>query len=125
MPERLANAGIGRVPRSHIAIEIEIEIDITATASVEQQADKSLPAGWVHADLRMARPFGDAWIRKRRTAVLVVPSVVARQEGNALINPQLRISAGSSRARLNPLPEMRDCLAGDELRSRVARVVRS
>lgn len=63
-------------------------IDIAATVSVEQQADKRLPAGWNHADLRMARPFGDAWIRKRRTAALVVPSVVTRREGNVLINPQ-------------------------------------
>ena len=31
--------------------------------------------------------LGDAWIREPRTAVLVVPSVVARREGNVLINP--------------------------------------
>jgi len=36
----------------------------------------------------VARAFGDAWIRERRTAVLLVPSVVARREGNLLINPQ-------------------------------------
>ena len=40
----------------------------------------SLPAGWAHADLSVARAFGNAWIRERRTAVLVVPSVVARKE---------------------------------------------
>jgi RES domain-containing protein len=36
----------------------------------------------------VARAFGDAWIRELRTAVLVVPSVVARREGNVLINPR-------------------------------------
>ncbi len=84
MLECLAHAGIGRVPRSHVAIEIAI----AATVSVELQAEKGLPDGWDHADLRVARAFGDAWIRERRTAVLVVPSVVARREGNVLINPQ-------------------------------------
>ncbi len=54
------------------------------------------------ADLRAARAFGDAWIQQRRTAVLVVPSVVARREGKVLINPQhpdfTRIVAGMPEA---------------------------
>jgi RES domain-containing protein len=82
--ECLAHAGIGRVPRTHVAVAIAI-----AEAVVVERYDESvLLAGWDHADLRVARAFGDAWIRERRTAVLVVPSVVARKEGNVLINPQ-------------------------------------
>ena len=84
MLECLAHAGIGRVPRSHVAIEIAI----AATVRVERHDESSLPAGWDHADLPVARAFGDAWVRERRTAVLVVPSVVARREGNVLLNPQ-------------------------------------
>ena len=84
MLECLAHAGIGRVPRTHLAIEIAIP----AAASVERHDPLSLPAGWDQGDLRAARAFGDAWIRECRTAVLVVPSVVARREGNVLINPQ-------------------------------------
>ena len=84
MLECLAHAGIGRVPRTHVAVEIAI----AAVVTVERQDENSLPVGWDHADLRVARAFGDAWIRERRTAVLVVPSVVARREGNVLINPQ-------------------------------------
>ena len=84
MLEYLAHAGIGRVPRTHVAIEISI----AAAVSVEQHGESSLPAGWDHADLRVASAFGDAWIRERRTAVLVVPSVVARKEMNVLLNPQ-------------------------------------
>ena len=95
MLECLAHAGIGRMPRTHVAIEITIAAGVT----VEQHDDASLPAGWGHADLHVARAFGDAWIRERRTAVLVVPSVVARREGNVLLNPQHpdfgKISAGS------------------------------
>ena len=95
MLECLAHAGIGRMPRTHVAIEIAI----AATVSVEGHDESSLPAGWDHADLRVARAFGDAWIRERRSAVLVVPSVVARREGNLLLNPQhadfKKIVAGS------------------------------
>jgi RES domain-containing protein len=95
MLECLAHAGIGRVPRTHVAIEIAI----AAAVSVERHDEGSLPAGWDHADLRVARAFGDAWIRERRTAVLVVPSVVARREENVLLNLQrtdfMKIVAGS------------------------------
>jgi RES domain-containing protein len=84
-----------RVPRTHVAVAIAI-----ATAvRVEQRDERSLPSGWDHPDLLVARGFGDAWIRERRTAVFMVPSVVARREGNVLINPQhpdfRRIVAGS------------------------------
>lgn len=84
MLECLAHAGIGRMPKTQVAIEIAI----AAAVSVERHGESGLPAGWDHADLRVARAFGDAWIRERRTAVLVVPSVVARRDWNVLLNPQ-------------------------------------
>lgn len=84
MLECLAHAGVGRVPRTHVAIEIAIP----AAVSVEQQGESSLPVGWDRADLHVARAFGDAWIREQRTAVLLVPSVVARREMNVLLNPR-------------------------------------
>ena len=83
MLECLAHAGIGRVPRTHVAVGIAV----AQAVAVERHDASQLPTGWDHADLRVARAFGDAWIRERRTAVLVVPSVVARREGNVLINP--------------------------------------
>lgn len=83
MLECLAHAGIGRIPRTHVAIEITIAPDVR----VETHDEIDLPAGWDHADLLASRAFGDAWIRERRTAVLVVPSVVARKERNVLLNP--------------------------------------
>ena len=84
MLECLAHAGNGRVPRTHVAVGIAI----AEALAVERHDESSLPAGWDHADLRVARAFGDAWIRELRTAVLVVPSVVARRDGNVLINPR-------------------------------------
>ena len=84
MLECLAHAGIGRVPRTHVAVEISIDSGV----EVERHDEISLPVGWDHRDLHVARAFGDAWIRERRTAVLMVPSVVARRESNVLLNPQ-------------------------------------
>jgi RES domain-containing protein len=84
MLECLAHAGIGRIPRTHVAVEITIASAVT----VEQHDESSLPPGWDQADLRVARALGDAWIREQRTAVLMVPSVVARREENVLINPR-------------------------------------
>jgi RES domain-containing protein len=84
MLECLAHAGIGRVPRTQVALEIAI----AAAVLVERRDEAAVPSAWDRADLRVARAFGDAWIRERRTAVLVVPSVVARRGGNVLINPR-------------------------------------
>lgn len=84
MLECLAHAGIGRMPQTHVAVEIAI----ACTVSLEQHDETILPDGWDDADQRVARAFGDAWIRERRTVMLVVPSMVARREGNVLINPQ-------------------------------------
>jgi len=67
---------------------VAIEITIAEAVPVERHDENSLPVGWDQSDLRVARAFGDAWIRQRRTAVLVVPSVVARRESNVLLNPQ-------------------------------------
>jgi RES domain-containing protein len=84
MLEYLAHAGIGRVPRTHVALEITLG----AAVSVERHDPASLPAGWDRGDLRVARAFGDAWLRECRSAVLVVPSVVAQRERNVVLNPQ-------------------------------------
>ena len=99
MLECLAHAGIGRVPRTHVAVEIAI----AGSVAVEHQDEGSLPAGWDHPDLRVARAFGDAWIREMRTAVLVVPSVVARREGNLLINPRHPDIKGIAAGRPEPV----------------------
>lgn len=61
-----------------------LEIEIPQGTSYEVVTKDSLP-GWI--DPSMARPFGAAWVRQRRTAILIVPSFVAREEENVLINP--------------------------------------
>ncbi|UVS82813.1 RES domain-containing protein (plasmid) [Burkholderia glumae] len=84
MLEVLVHARIGKVPRTHVWVEAEVPADLAA----EHHTFESLPAGWDAPALDVARMFGHAWISSRRSAVLVVPSVVARAEFNVLVNPQ-------------------------------------
>jgi RES domain-containing protein len=63
-----------------------ITIDVPAGISYEIVTVEVLP-GWERADQRVARAFGSAWLDENRSAILMVPSVVARMEQNVLINP--------------------------------------
>ena len=95
MLEILAHANIGRVPDTHRFLVADVPDDIT----VERHGAASLPVGWDADNSSSARSFGDIWLAEIRSAVLLVPSVVARLESNALVNPlhpdaaRLKISA--------------------------------
>lgn len=79
--ERLVHAGIGAVPRNQSSIIIEIPaIDI-------EEVDENEVPGWERADFIVARAYGDSWLIGKRSAVLLVPSIVARGDRNVLINP--------------------------------------
>ncbi len=73
----------GSVPRSHGYIEIDIPGDV----SVEEMAPADVP-GWDSLSFDSARRFGDHWYDEKRTAVLLVPSVVTMVERNVLINQE-------------------------------------
>ena len=75
--------GSGSVPPNQGYIEIEIPADV----SIEEIAPDSLPK-WDSPSYEAACAFGDQWYDQRRTAVLMVPSVVARVERNVLINQE-------------------------------------
>jgi len=82
--EILIHANIGRLPSKHVFIEIDVPDDISS----ERIASADVP-GWERPEFRASRRYGDEWLRKRRTAVLIVPSLVTRgREHNVLINPQ-------------------------------------
>ncbi|ATE60099.1 RES family NAD+ phosphorylase [Thauera sinica] len=83
MLEILAHAGIGRIPRTHRHVVVEVPDGV----SVERHDADSLPDGWESEDSAPASAFGDRWLDERRSAVLVVPSVIARLDWNALVNP--------------------------------------
>jgi RES domain-containing protein len=83
MLEVLVHARIGKVPKHHVWVEVEVPEDVL----IERVGLDDLPPGWDAPGAQVARRFGDQWIEEARSAVLVVPSVVAREECNAVVNP--------------------------------------
>jgi RES domain-containing protein len=81
MLEKLVHANGIMPPRQHF-----ITITIPNGIAYETVTKDTLP-GWHTGDCRIAKAFGDQWITERRSAILIVPSVVARMEQNLLINP--------------------------------------
>jgi RES domain-containing protein len=83
MLEILAHANIGRVPTTQRYVIADVPEDV----SIERHDATSLPAAWDSESTAAARRFGDRWLSEMRSAILLVPSVVARLEWNALVNP--------------------------------------
>lgn len=71
----------GALPKGQHYIEITIPVGISY--EVFNQAHHP---GWADRDGKVARDFGDRWQREARSAILLVPSVVARMEQNLVIN---------------------------------------
>lgn len=84
MLEILARANIGRIPTTHRYLIADVPDGVT----VERQDQNTLPCGWDAESNSAARAFGDLWLSEARSAVLLVPSVVAKLEWNALVNPR-------------------------------------
>lgn len=81
MLEKLVH-GNGRLPPNQHFIEITLPNGL----SYEVVTKDSLPR-WHEPNFISSRDFGEQWARDSRSAVLFVPSVVARMEQNILINP--------------------------------------
>lgn len=81
--EILAHANIGRIPATQRFVVAEVPDGV----SVASYDEHSLPAGWDAENSVTARAFGDQWLKEARAAVLIVPSVIARLDHNALVNP--------------------------------------
>ena len=62
-----------------------VAIGIPVGTSYEVAQADALP-DWHLPDSPAARRFGHLWYAERRSAILVVPSVVARPERNVIIN---------------------------------------
>jgi RES domain-containing protein len=63
-----------------------VSVDLPAGVSYEVVTADVLP-DWETSDQRVARAYGSAWLDEARSAILLVPSVVARMAQNVLINP--------------------------------------
>lgn len=65
--------GSGRLPPNQHYVEITIPRGL----SYEVFSPAALP-GWDTMPATVSKPFGEAWYLERRSAILIVPSVVAR-----------------------------------------------
>ena len=81
MLEKLVS-GNGRLPPNQHYIEITIPAGVT----YEIVTKDNLP-GWDTPDPSVSRMLGANWVREMRSAILIVPSYVARIERNIVINP--------------------------------------
>ena len=82
MLEKLAHYNGVLPPDQHF-----IEIEIPAGTSYEVVTKDILP-DWDLLDSPQARVHGSKWLDEKRSAILIVPSYVAREEQNVLINPK-------------------------------------
>ncbi len=79
--EKLVRGSGALPPNQHF-----IEITVPNGISYEVLDPAALP-GWDAAGGAASKRFGEDWQRSRRSAILIVPSVVARLDNNVLINP--------------------------------------
>jgi RES domain-containing protein len=80
MLERLAAQGA--LPANQHYVEVTID----AGCSYEVFSEAHHP-GWQDPSRNVSRAFGSGWRHEARSAILFVPSIVARMERNVLINP--------------------------------------
>jgi RES domain-containing protein len=81
MLEKLAQ-GAGELPPS----QHYIVITVPKVTSYEVVSKDRLP-GWDALDPGVSRELGARWVKEQRSAILLVPSYVARIERNVVINP--------------------------------------
>ncbi len=81
MLEKLVHYNGVLPPKQHF-----LKIRIPVGLSYEVVTKDSLPK-WDEADGSASREFGAEWYIETRTAILIVPSFVSREECNVLVNP--------------------------------------
>lgn len=82
--EILVHAGTDALPGPHHSITIDVPADVAVA-----RLDPASVPGWDAPNERAARAAGDAWRAAERTAVLLVPSVVAApHDWNAVVDPR-------------------------------------
>ena len=82
MLEKLVH-GSGRLPPNQHFVEITIPSGVSY-----EVLEPALLPGWDEPGCGPSRQYGAAWLRARRSLLLVVPSLVARIERNLLLNPE-------------------------------------
>lgn len=81
MLEKLT-AGSGQIPPNQHYVRIAIPSGV----AYEMVTRDHLP-GWDALEPSVSQAFGSSWVRENRSAILIVPSYVARLDRNVIINP--------------------------------------
>ena len=91
--ETVVHLNAGGLPFNRFLVAIDVPDDLWSDAQV--YAATSLRVGWdAEPAGRASIGFGSDWIRSGASALLRIPSVIVPEEGNVLINPGHRGSAG-------------------------------
>lgn len=81
MLEVLVHANTGKFPKDQVWTEIVFPKGLL----IEEVRSEDVP-GWDKHDFTVSRIFGQKWLDAKRSAVLIVPSKIAPQDRNILIN---------------------------------------
>ncbi len=79
--ENLVHWNIGKLPPGTRYARCVIPADVSREIVISSDL-----IGWDEPDYRASQAFGDRWYDERRSAILVVPSVLSPFEPNVLIN---------------------------------------
>jgi RES domain-containing protein len=95
--EVLVRANRKSPPSATRFVEAEVPDDVS-----RERFDPQSEPGWDNrSDKSIAQAFGRDWITSRRSALLIVPSVVTRLDDNVVVNPDhpdtARITVGPER----------------------------
>ena len=84
--ETIVHLNAGGLPFNRYLVTIEIPDDVWSGA--RRQTAASVAVGWEAEPAgQISIGFGTAWVRAGTSAVLIVPSVIAPEESNILVNP--------------------------------------
>lgn len=91
--ETLVHLNAGGLPLNRYLVEIEVPDDLWQAA--ERATAASVGLGWdAEPAARASIAFGTQWANSKRSALLIVPSVIVPEENNLLINPSHPAAAG-------------------------------
>lgn len=97
MLEKLVHGNGHLPPNQHY-----MTITVARGISYEVVSRDRLP-GWDTLEPSVSREFGERWLEEKRSALLLVPSFVARIEINVAINPAHDDSAAIETSRAEPV----------------------
>lgn len=83
--ETVVHLNAGRLPLQRYLIRIDIPDDLAVAA--ELVATQKLPGWDALPPGNVSLDYGDDWLKRKRSALLIVPSVIVPDEANILINP--------------------------------------